>query len=90
MQTPVTFNLSEFVYAFEIMKQNMNDRETSVDKIIVANGNDLFIKNVDKVRRAFYSPDELLEFNKQLARKGSFYLMYVKIKCIKLLTIIFK
>ena len=61
------------------MKQNMNDWETSVDKVIMANGNDLFIKNVDKVRRTFYSPDEPLEFNKQFAIKGNFYQIYLNI-----------
>lgn len=52
----------------------MNDWETSVDKVIMANGNDLFIKNIDKVRRTFYTPEEPLELNQQISIKGRLFI----------------
>lgn len=51
------------------MKMHINDWDTSVDKMIMANGNDLFIKNVDKVRRTFYKMSESIT-DKAIVIKG--------------------
>lgn len=66
----ISFTLRQFIYAFEIMKQNLNEWESSVDRVILANGNDLFIKNIEKVRRTFYNMDKPLSNDASIIIKG--------------------
>jgi hypothetical protein len=63
--------MKEFVFAFDIMKTHISEWESSVDKTILMNGNDLFIKNIDKVTRTFYSLDQTHNSN-PIAIKGWF------------------
>lgn len=65
-----TFDQKQFIQAFEIMKQHVNDYDPSVDKMVLANGNEMFIKNIDKVRRTFYDHQEIVLPNKNIIIKG--------------------
>ena len=50
---------------------SINEWETTVDKVIMANGNDLFVKNVDKVRQTFYQAEGGLRESTSILIKGT-------------------
>jgi hypothetical protein len=56
------------------MKNHINDWECTIDKMIMANGNDLFIKNIDKVTRNFYQLDGT-ENSNPISIKGNIFFL---------------
>jgi hypothetical protein len=53
------------------MKQHLNEWEASIDGMIITNGNDLFVKNADKVRVSFYQRDDSEKLEKPIIIKGN-------------------
>ena len=61
------------------MKQHLSEWETSVDTMIMMNGNNLFIKNADKVRMTFYQKEESFEDAPLIQIKGTVMLHHIKL-----------
>lgn len=57
------------------MKQHLNEWEASIDGMIMANGNDLFVKNADKVRMSFYQREDSAKHDESIAIKGIFIVL---------------